>query len=204
MKQLIKQLREAEERATKREWFTTQDKGKEHLIYARSMGVVASAAERFMDRGERMSNAKLIALMRNNLIPLLDYVEELQARIEYFEAPKNLSSSIFTPGSIIKLPEGAIIPMMPNKKQNNPMPNKPEKNIMGFPVRTDESMKPGEWRLDPAEKTIYSNPPNQPEEWWMDERYWEAGSSDLVQDPDWPSIPAIIAEAEKRTWEEFA
>lgn len=36
---------------------------------------------------------------------------------------------------------------------------------MNFPVKTDKSMKPGEWRLDPAEKIICSNPPmtNQPE-----------------------------------------
>lgn len=35
-------------------------------------------------------------------------------------------------------------------------------------------------------------------EWWHDEKYWEHGTPCLIEDPDWPDIPAIITEAQRR------
>jgi hypothetical protein len=38
-------------------------------------------------------------------------------------------------------------------------------------------------------------------EWWMEDAYWFKEES-WLNEPDFPNLPKIVAEAERRTWEE--
>lgn len=74
---ILKQLREAEKVATKGEWQRFGDGHKERVVNGDGEGFIM-----YPEEGESTElNASLIVLMRNNLIPLLDYVEATERRV---------------------------------------------------------------------------------------------------------------------------
>lgn len=88
IQEIIKQLREAESKATKGEWFYDGI----GYLFSGTPGNVQMVADDGNGEETRMrgvganlplkDNASLIVLMRNNLIPLLDRIEELETSHE--------------------------------------------------------------------------------------------------------------------------
>lgn len=84
MQQLIKQLREAEQLATKKDWewsdeYETMDDQPTMSLVRSGFGILSCDG---MENSPTKADANLIILMRNNIIALLDYVEELERELE--------------------------------------------------------------------------------------------------------------------------
>ncbi len=91
---ILKQLREAEFKATKGEWRLTVEPfgdGQNNDLDDETCYRVESGGDNICDNyrwypaAVQKDNQALIVLMRNNLIPLLDYVESIQDKAQKYD-----------------------------------------------------------------------------------------------------------------------